>query len=253
MVQRRNDDELVATALAGGPEAFNAIVERYRGQVYGVALARLCNFDEADDIAQQVFIEAYAGLQTLRNPGRLGPWLRRAATHRSIDLLRQKRAHLELSEVAAELATDLTPEVELERSQLRQHVLAAISRLSQVQRETTTLFYLGGHSVEVVAAMQEVPVGTVKRRLHDARSCLKRGMLRLVAETLSDESPSGSFSDQVLEVLLAAKVTVGLGAPWVGRLPGGPKLGPCGPSDTRSAFQPPHPRGSIGGISILRF
>lgn len=198
---QRDDAELVAAALAGGPEAFNEIVKRYRGQVYAVALARLRNFDEAEDIAQQVFIEAFAGLHTLGDPQRLAPWLRTAAIHRSIDVLRQRREHLEIDEVAAELTTDLTPEVELERNQLRENVLAAIGRLSKAQRETTTLFYLGGHSLEAVATMQEVPVGTVKRRLHDARNRLKTEMLKMVEETLKTEAPNEDFSEQVYEVL----------------------------------------------------
>ncbi|NKB66072.1 MAG: sigma-70 family RNA polymerase sigma factor [Candidatus Latescibacteria bacterium] len=198
---QQDDAELVATALAGGPEAFNAIVERYRGQVYGVALARLGNFDAAEDIAQQVLIEAYAGLHTLRDPRRLGPWLRATAIHRSIDMLRQQREHLEIDEAAGELTTDLTPEVELERNQLREQVLTAIGRLSKAQRETTTLYYMGGHSVEAVATMQEVPVGTVKRRLHDARNRLKTEMLKMVEETLKDEAPKEDFSQQVYEAL----------------------------------------------------
>ena len=193
----RDDGELVAAALAGGPEAFNAIVERYRSQIYGVALARLGNFDEAEDIAQQVFIEAYAGLHGLGDPGRLGPWLRTAAIHRSIDVLRQKRQYVELSEAAGQLVTELTPDLEVERRQRRELVLAAMGSLSQAQRETTTLYYMGGHSVEAVAAMQEVPVGTVKRRLHDARGRLKTKLLQQFAEALQAESPSGGFSDEV--------------------------------------------------------
>lgn len=198
---QRDDAELVAAALAGGAAAFNAIVTRYRGQVYGVALARLHDFDAAEDIAQQVFIEAYAGLHALRDPQRLGPWLRTAAIHRSIDALRQKRPHVEIGEVAEELATELTPETELEQSQLREQVLAAIGRLSKAQRETTALFYLGGHSVEAVAALQEAPVGTVKRRLHDARKRLKTEMLKMVEESLTSAAPRDDFSAKVYEAL----------------------------------------------------
>jgi RNA polymerase sigma-70 factor, ECF subfamily len=198
---QRDDADLVATALAGGPEAFNDIVKRYRGQVYAVALARLHDFDEAEDIAQQVFIEAFEGLQTLRDPKRLAPWLRSATIHRSIDVLRQRREHLDLDEVASELTTELTPEVELEKSQLREQVLMAIGRLSKAQRETTTLYYMGGHSVEAVATMQEVPVGTVKRRLYDARNRLKSEILKMVEETLKAEAPQEDFSEQIYEAL----------------------------------------------------
>jgi len=198
---QRDDADLVAAALAGGPKAFNPIVERYRGEVYSVALARMRNFDDAEDIAQQVFIEAFEGLHTLRDPKRLAAWLRSATIHRSIDALRQRRENLDLDEAVPQLASDLTPGVELERRQMREQVLDAIGRLSKAQRETTTLFYLGGYSLQKIAVMQEIPVGTVKRRLYDARNRLKSEMLKMVEDTLKAEAPSEDFSEQVYEAL----------------------------------------------------
>ncbi|NKB71048.1 MAG: sigma-70 family RNA polymerase sigma factor, partial [Candidatus Latescibacteria bacterium] len=200
MVQR-NDADLVAAALAGGPEAFNPIVERYRGEVFSVALVRLGDFDEAEDVAQHVFIEAFARLHTLRDPNRLAPWLRSATIHRSIDALRQRRDDLDLDETESQLTSGITPDVELERNLLRQQVLNAIGRLSKAQRETTTLFYLGGYALQEIAAMQEIPVGTVKRRLHDARTRLKMEMLKMVEDTFKTEAPGEDFSDQVFHVL----------------------------------------------------
>ena len=198
---QRDDADLVAAALAGGPKAFNPIVERYRGEVYSVALARMRNFDDAEDIAQQVFIEAFEGLHTLRDPKRLAAWLRSAAIHRSVDALRQRRENLDLDEAALRLTSDLTPEVELERRQVRGQVLDAIGRLGKAQRETTTLFYLGGYSIEEIAAMQEIPIGTVKRRLHDARKRLKAEMLKMVEDTLKAEVPNEDFSERVYRAL----------------------------------------------------
>jgi RNA polymerase sigma-70 factor (ECF subfamily) len=198
---QREDADLVTAALAGGPEAFNPIVERHRGDVYGVALARLRNFDEAEDIAQQVFIEAFLSLHTLRDPKRLAAWLRSATIHRSVDVLRKRQDTVELDADAHQLTNDLTPEVELERRQIREQVLDAIGRLSNAQRETTTLFYLGEHSLQEIAAIQEIPVGTVKRRLHDARQQLKSEMLQMVEDTLKTEAPSEDFSEQVFQLL----------------------------------------------------
>jgi len=196
-----NDADLVAAALVGGPKAFNVIVERYRGQVYGVALARLHNFDDAEDVAQQVFIEAFEKLHRLRDPKRLGPWLRSATINRSIDLLRQRREHLDIDEVASDLVAAQTQEGVLEQQQMREHVLTAINRLSKVQRETTMLFYFGEHSVEAVAAMQEVPAGTVKRRLYDARNRLKTEMVDMVEEVLREEITKEDFSKQIYDAL----------------------------------------------------
>ncbi len=73
---RESDDaSLVGAALTNGSEAFGPIVEQYRDAVFGIALARLRNFHEAEDVAQQVFIEAFERLDQLRKPARLAAWL----------------------------------------------------------------------------------------------------------------------------------------------------------------------------------
>src|SRR5947208_2589005 len=97
-----NDAELVATALRDGPEAFAPIVERYQDAVFGVALSRLGNFHDAQDVAQAVFVEAYQRLSSLRDPTRLGAWLRTMTIGRAIDLHR-RRQHLKDVDAAIEM------------------------------------------------------------------------------------------------------------------------------------------------------
>ena len=84
------DETLVARALAGGPESFAPIIDRYKDAVFGVALAKVRNFHDAEDIAQTVFVEAFQKLRNLREAGRLGPWLRTIAINRSINHLTRK-------------------------------------------------------------------------------------------------------------------------------------------------------------------
>ncbi len=196
----RSDAQLHADALAGGAEAFGPIVERYGDAVFGVALARLGSFHDAQDLAQQVFLEAFQRLEGLRDPARLGAWLRSITIHRAIDRIRS-RDHC--PEVDADMQPSDTPDPhsQLERRELRDQVLAAIAGLSGPLRETTTLFYINGYSVEQVARMQEVPAGTVKRRLHDARKRLQKEMMAMVEDTLRNESPRRKMADQVFDML----------------------------------------------------
>ena len=95
----------------------------------------------------------------------------------------------------------LTPQRELERSELRERVISQISRLTPKQRETVTLFYLGELQSSEVATIQGIPVGTVKRRLHDARAKLKQEMLDVVKESLRDEGPSEETTERVVQLL----------------------------------------------------
>jgi len=191
--------------MAGGPEAFAPIVQRYQDAVFAVALARLGDFHDAEDVAQQVFVEAFGRLGGLKDPARLGAWLRSITIHRSIDRIRRRRDQSNIEAGPVPVSNEPTPPERLSKQELRQSVLAAVARLSQTQRETTTLYYINGYSVAEVAAVQEVPEGTVKRRLHDAREKLKEEMIGMVEDVLKSESPKDDFSEQVFQLLLQYK------------------------------------------------
>lgn len=137
-----NDDAALVAALAGGPEAFAPIVERYRDAAFGVALARLRNFHDAEDITQAAFVEAYERLGNLKDPARLGAWLRSITIHRCIDHLRRRVEVAGVEEIDGHLSDPATPHTEMERQELRDRIMAAIGRLSRPVAETTVLFYI---------------------------------------------------------------------------------------------------------------
>ena len=197
----KSNVELYQAAVQGGPEAFGPIVQRYQDAVFGVALARLRNFHEAEDVAQHVFVEAFQRLDGLKDSSRLGAWLRSITIHRCIDRLRGQRERPDAEACEMRASDRAQPSVELERRELRNQVLAAIGRLSKTQRETTTLFYINGYSIAEVASVQEVPVGTVKRRLHDACERLKEELIGMVENVLKSEAPKDDFAKRVFELL----------------------------------------------------
>ena len=213
-IQQKADIALVREVLAGTPEAFAPIVERYKGAVLGVAFARLRDFDEAEDVAQQVFIEAFERLGNLKDPKRLGAWLRSIAIHRSINHFKRSQRGSELEKIYAPVSSRMPqPDELLEQAEAREQVKAAIDRLSKTQRETVVLYYLGGYTQQEVAVIQDVPIGTVKFRLHKARTKLKEDMAQMVKELLRGNAPDDSFSDRVLELLDAQR---GGGRMWSG-------------------------------------
>ena len=187
--------------MAGGPEAFGPVVARYQDAVFGVALARLRDFHEAQDVAQEVFVTAFERLGSLKDPRRLGAWLRSVTIHHSIDRLRRRDRAVADEAGRVQIDARSGPHVELEQQELRDAVMAAIGRLRKTQRETTALFYINGYSIAEVAAIQEVPAGTVKGRLHDARAKLKEDMLGMVEEVLKSEAPREDLGQRVFEVL----------------------------------------------------
>ncbi|MBT4497969.1 MAG: sigma-70 family RNA polymerase sigma factor [Gemmatimonadetes bacterium] len=192
---------LVAAARTGGPEAFAPIVERYKDAVFGVAFARLRRFHEAEDTAQDAFVRAYGSIDGLKDPAKLGPWLRSIALRCALDAIERRKDTLALEDIDEPAAPEPTPLEAVERDERRELVQDAIGRLPKTQRETLTLFYLGGHSIKEIAALREAPEGTVKRRLHDARQRLKEDMLQMVEDVLQEEAPKEDFAARVYELV----------------------------------------------------
>lgn len=195
------DSDLVKDALSDGPEAFGPIVRRYQGLVFGVALSRVPSFHDAEDISQIVFIEAFEHLESLKDPSRLAAWLRSITIHRCINHLQRGPEFQNIDGLGQLVDNGLSPEAQIEQKELREKVMAAIGRLSNAQRETVNLFYLSEYSQQEIASILAVPLGTIKRRLHDARKTLRTEMLAVVEDTLKTGAPGEDFGKRVFELL----------------------------------------------------
>jgi len=107
-------------------------------------------------------------------------------------------------EAASSIASSAPGPAEIaERDEMRDMVLAAIQSLSDANRMATVLFYINGCSINDVAGFLGVPAGTVKRRLHGSRKKLKRRMIEMIKETLSERKPGSEFLSRVKEGLSA--------------------------------------------------
>ena len=195
------DADLVKRALCGGADTFRPIVDRFQSAVFAVALPRVRDFHLAEDVAQQVFLEAYQKLDSLKDPAKLGGWLRSITIRKSANAIRSSRNEVAIKQDGSDGLLVGDANEDLDREDLKQRVGKAIGSLRPTQRETTTLFYIDGYSIGEIATILSVPPGTVKRRLHDARAKLKTEMVDLVKDTLTSERPSDDFGDQVHKMI----------------------------------------------------
>jgi RNA polymerase sigma-70 factor (ECF subfamily) len=166
--------ELVLAAQNGQREAFGELFRRYERTVHAIALRRLGNYDEAQELTQDVFIQAMTKLSQLRDAECFGGWLK-SITHRmAINRIvrRDPDTPTEPDSLAASCVEHRTPlAVALERERSGQ-VRAGLERLRDLDRETLEAFYVRGQSLNEMSDAFEAPLGTIKRRLHVARKRL---------------------------------------------------------------------------------
>ncbi|XZE54505.1 RNA polymerase sigma factor [Planctomycetaceae bacterium SH139] len=170
--------ELVQAAQAGDREAFGELFERYRGTVLALARQRLRDQDEAEELAQEVFIKAMEKLEQLRVPEAFGGWLRRIVHRMAINRgLRQSQA-VACDPVTLEatcLIEDCPQGAVVSREEAAQ-LRVGLSKLGVMDRRTLEAFYLHGQSLAEMSIVFEAPLGTIKRRLHVARKRLAKEM-----------------------------------------------------------------------------
>jgi RNA polymerase sigma-70 factor (ECF subfamily) len=167
---------LVLAAQQGDREAFGELAERYERTVYSIALRRLGNHAEAQELCQEVLVKAMQKLDQLREPEAFGGWLRQITVRLAINraVRRAPLISTEPDSLAATCATEETPLVRALASERRSQVRAGLNRLGSLDRQTLVAFYVDGQSLLEMSDQFDSPVGTIKRRLHVARKRLAK-------------------------------------------------------------------------------
>jgi RNA polymerase sigma-70 factor (ECF subfamily) len=177
VVSTGKDDELIPRVRRGDLAAFEALYDKYKGQVYRTALAITRDQGAAEDILQECFVRIYAHIDKIDVSRPLSPWIHRIAVNLSYNWVTKRRRWFpSLGEVVEQFVGDhhSSPEHILEREELQRIVQEAIHSLSFAQRVVIVLFYLNGFSLEEIAYILDCPVGTVKSRLYYGRQNLRR-------------------------------------------------------------------------------
>ena len=166
---------LVEQAKVGDREAFGELVTRFQGSVYAMALARVRNPLEAQELAQDVFVHAMKKLPQLRDPRCFAGWLRRITARMAINRLTRRGPLFgaDPEVLDAVQATGRSPDEQLEVGEAIGQLKDGLGRLKPLDRATLESFYIRGRSLKQMAREFDVPTGTIKRRLHVARLRLK--------------------------------------------------------------------------------
>ena len=178
------DAELVAQLQQGSEAAFRTLVERYQTRIYRTVLALLRSPEEAEDVAQEVFVEVYQTIARFRGEAALSTWLYRLATSRALKHRQRARAKKRFAYFTSLLGFDNSvlhdppdhqhPQAQLEGQQQVQQVLACIARLPDQQQVAFTLRHEQELSYEEIAAVLQTTVPAVESLLFRARQTLRK-------------------------------------------------------------------------------
>ncbi len=171
------DGEIIRRVCSGETRLFDELVRRYQDQVYGMAARFVGQAADAEDIAQEAFLNAFRGLEGFKGDAKFSTWLYRITFNLCTDWLR--RAHRPGRRTTS---IDEMPEVQGDTADLGERLLvserhaevrAAVDGLPQRYRIVVTLLYYHKLSYEQIGAILEVPTKTVETRLYRARRMLR--------------------------------------------------------------------------------
>lgn len=178
------EQELIQKIKEKDEAAFKYLVDTYQDKVYNTALGIVQNAEDAEDVAQEVFIQVYRSIHSFKGEAKLSTWLYRIATTRALDLLRnrksKKRAGIiqrlfgDGNEPIFEIPDFHHPGVALDRKENAAKLFRAISQLPENQKIAFTLHKLEDLSYQEVSEVMSTSVSAVESLLHRAKQNLKK-------------------------------------------------------------------------------
>ncbi|HZS49651.1 MAG TPA: sigma-70 family RNA polymerase sigma factor [Bryobacterales bacterium] len=169
----KDASKMLVRAALEDPEAFAAIVERYKAMVFSVAYHFFQNRGLAEDLAQEVFLELYRRLDRLESDVHLAFWLRRAISNKCIDYARRSKVN---SDVALDAVPELPAEAVSRDPLLAGRLRRAVQALPKRKRLVVILRFQEELELAEIAEVLQMPLNTVKSTLHRTLSLLKKDL-----------------------------------------------------------------------------
>lgn len=186
-----NDNDLISKVLSGDQQAYAGLVTRYQNYVFTLTLRMIKNREDAEEVAQDVFIKAYKYLADFRGASKFSTWLYTIVNNTCISFLRKKKLEIHslendgVFEVADSRDSGFRADL-VEQKSRHTMVGNAISMLNPDDAEIITLFYKNEQSLDEIAQILGLEVNTAKVRLHRARTRLKEKMETHFAHEVKD-------------------------------------------------------------------
>ncbi|WP_096202068.1 RNA polymerase sigma factor SigW [Bacillus sp. FJAT-45350] len=177
---------LIKEVKSGDTEAFGELVEMYKDKVYQLSYRMLGNMHEAQDVAQEAFLRAYTNIDRYDTNRKFSTWLFRIATNLAIDRLRKRKPDFHLEDpikgtegmtVQSQIAsTEELPDDQVVKVEMQEWIQDEINHLPPKYRSAIILKYIEDLSLKEISEILDLPVSTVKTRIHRGRETLRKRM-----------------------------------------------------------------------------
>jgi RNA polymerase sigma-70 factor (ECF subfamily) len=180
------DPDLIAACRRGDSASFGELVRRHQDRLYNTVFRLVDNAEDAYDVVQEAFLNAYQSLDGFKGDSLFFTWLYRIAVNSAISHKRKRRIVLSLHAARnGDAGVDPADETDasrpghaLEQAEQERRIQNALNRLSGEHRAVLILKDMEGQKYEAIAEILEVPIGTVRSRLHRARTELREQLER---------------------------------------------------------------------------
>jgi RNA polymerase sigma-70 factor (ECF subfamily) len=174
-----SDSKLILGLQNGNLEALGVLYDRHRGLVFRTALAITGDAEAAADLLQEVFLRLHRFASHIDSGRPLEPWLYRMTTNLSYTWVKRHNRLLRPLEDVADWLTGNRKDIPAIRSEINEswrQIQQAMSTLPLSHRGVVVLYYIDDLSIQEIAEILEIPVGTVKSRLHYSRQALRKSL-----------------------------------------------------------------------------
>ena len=184
------DDQLIDESLAGNTAAFGDLVRKYQDRLFHSISHVLGSLHDAEDVLQETFVQAFLKLESFQRTAAFYTWIYRIAFNTAISLRRRKSARISIDQlhaIAGEEPHDPgpPPDGRLRQQERADQVQVALAALTEEHRTVLVLRDMDDCSYEEIAEILDLPVGTIRSRLHRARSQFKEQMKQVLQEDLT--------------------------------------------------------------------
>ena len=202
-----DDVQLIRRILSGDAEAFTALVRKHQQSVHALAWRKIGDFHYAEEVTQDVFLQVYRKLSTLKDPQQFPGWLYVITSRCCIAWFRKHKSAIQLLETLPMKTTDrlsysrYVSELQAAEASERHHeiVKKILAKLPESERTVITLYYLGEMTTSEISKFLGVSVNTITSRLQRARKRLKQDETLLIQEMLGSAQLSANLTENITQ------------------------------------------------------